>query len=150
AYQAPRGWRLDPEAAQAPKQLARLYYQFKTGHAPTAAYLHRIGARDSPRCGECSESRETVAHLLFNCRQWRRQREALYKALDEVKVSRPAPTEEAPEARLFADPKAIKALLEFREAVRASQSEQQAAEEALQGDSWGIEAMEEDEQEGEG
>ncbi|PGH00383.1 hypothetical protein AJ79_08235, partial [Helicocarpus griseus UAMH5409] len=131
AYQAPRGWRLDPEAAQAPKQLARLYYQFKTGHAPTAVYLHQIGAQDSSRCEECSESRETVAHLLFNCRQWRRQREALYKALDEVKVSRPAPTEEALEACLFADSKITKVLLKFIGAVRASQSEQQMAEEAL-------------------
>ncbi|OJD27703.1 hypothetical protein ACJ73_00913 [Blastomyces percursus] len=150
AYQPPGGWRLDPEAAQAPKRVARLYYQFKTGHAPTAEYLHRIGARGSPRCGECSDGHETVAHLLFNCRQWRRQREALFKALDEAKVIRPGPTEEAPEARLFADRKATKALLEYIGAITAQRSEQQAAEEALRADCWGIEAMEEGDREGEG
>ncbi|OJD21244.1 hypothetical protein ACJ73_07416 [Blastomyces percursus] len=107
-------------------------------------------ARGSPRCGKCSDGHETVAHLLFNCRQWRRQREALFKALDEAKIIRPGPTEEAPEARLFADRKATKALLEYIGAITAQRSEQQAAEEALRADCWGIEAMEEGDREGEG
>ncbi|KAH8690527.1 hypothetical protein BGW36DRAFT_262775, partial [Talaromyces proteolyticus] len=50
---------------QAPKAVARHLYQFKTGHAQLAAYLHRIGRRDTPLCRGCSEGAETAAHLLL-------------------------------------------------------------------------------------
>ncbi|PGG95974.1 hypothetical protein AJ79_09794 [Helicocarpus griseus UAMH5409] len=65
-------------------------------------------------------------------------------------IARPSPTEEAPEARLFADPRATKALLKYIETVRALSSEWQAAESALQTDTWGIEALKEEECVGEG
>ncbi|PGG95004.1 hypothetical protein AJ79_10323, partial [Helicocarpus griseus UAMH5409] len=51
-----------------------------------------------------------------------------------AKIIRPGSTEKASEACLFADQKATKALLKYIEAITAQQSEQQAAEEALQTD----------------
>ncbi|PGG95137.1 hypothetical protein AJ79_10233 [Helicocarpus griseus UAMH5409] len=87
---------------------------------------------------------------LQDVRSAQTAREALFKALKEAKIIRPGPTEEAPEARLFADRKATKALLEYIGAITAQRSEQQAAEEALRADCWGIETMEEDDREGEG
>ena len=150
AYHPPKGWKLDPVAADTYKRLASRYYQFKTGHAPIGTYLHRIKARDSPRCLGCSRGNETVNHLLISCRQWRHQREKLYAALVEARVETPRISEQSPEARLFEDPKATKALLAFIEAIREKEDYRQAEEQACRADNWGIEALDEDERDGEG
>ncbi|QKX60782.1 uncharacterized protein TRUGW13939_07928 [Talaromyces rugulosus] len=150
AYQPPRGWKLDPIVASTPKHLARRYYQFKTGHTPIGAYLHRIKARDSPNCLGCSRGTETVRHLLTNCRQWCHQREKLYAGLAEAGVKAPQDSEQCPEARLFQDPKATTALLAFIGAIREREDNQQAWEQAYKTDNWGIEALDEGEREGEG
>jgi hypothetical protein len=150
AYYPPRGWKLDPAVASTHKRLARRYYQFKTGHAPIGAYLHRIKARDSPNCLGCSRGTETVRHLLTNCRQWCHQREKLYAGLAEAGVKAPQDSEQCPEARLFQDPKATTALLAFIGAIREREDNQQAWEQAYKTDNWGIEALDEGEREGEG
>jgi len=42
--------------------------QVRTGHSPlVAAYLHRIGHRDSAICPHCHSADETVEHLVFQC-----------------------------------------------------------------------------------
>jgi len=42
--------------------------QVRTGHSPlAAAYLHRIGHRDSAICQHCQGAEETVEHLVFQC-----------------------------------------------------------------------------------
>jgi len=42
--------------------------QLHTGHSPLlAAYLHRIGRRDSATCPHCNGAEETAEHLVFQC-----------------------------------------------------------------------------------
>lgn len=52
-----------------------------------------------------------VSHILFEC--WARHRvsQALYKGLMEARVPLPIVVEDAPEARLFSEPKATTALI---------------------------------------
>jgi ribonuclease HI len=145
-----RGWKLDPIAADAPKCLAQRYYQYKVGHAPIGAYLHQIKARESPVCLGCSRGTETVKHVLVSCRQWRHQRGKLYASLADAGVETPKESEQCPEARLFQDPKATKALVAFIGAIRDHEGSKQAADQANRADSWGIETLEEGDREGEG
>jgi len=42
--------------------------QLRTGHSPLlAAYLHRIGRRDSAICPHCNGADETAEHLVLHC-----------------------------------------------------------------------------------
>lgn len=141
AYRMPPGWGLDRTAARAPKRLASRYYQLKTGHAPIGIYLHRIKARDSPECRACGELRETVHHILFECRDRRGPRRTLYKGLVDAGVPLPTAAEEAPEVRLFSEPKATTALLQFVASANLFRDKEQAAREAELGDHWGWEAL---------
>ncbi|QKX60779.1 uncharacterized protein TRUGW13939_07925 [Talaromyces rugulosus] len=136
--------------ASTPKHLTQQYYQFKTGHTPIRAYLHRIKAQDSPNCLRCSRGTKTVRHLLTNCQQWCHQREKLYAGLAETGVKAPQDSEQCPKARLFQDPKATTALLAFIEAIKERENNQQAWEQAYKTDNWGIKALDEGEREGEG
>src|ERR1700744_1519876 len=137
----PRGWGLDRVAARVPKCLASRYYELKTGHAPIGTYLHRIKARDSPECEACGELRETVQHVLFECRGRRKPRRELYRGLAKAGVPLPTAAEEAPEARLFSEPKATAALLQFVAGANLFRAKEQAAREAELGDRWGWEAL---------
>jgi ribonuclease HI len=150
AYRMPQGWALDRAAGKAPKRLASRYYQLKTGHAPTGLYLHRIGARDSPECRACGALEETTSHILFECRRRSRPRKVLYQELIDAGVPLPTAAEDAPEARLFSEPKATPALLHFLEGVELFGDSARAAKEAELGDQWGWEALREWEDEGVG
>ncbi|ODM18159.1 hypothetical protein SI65_06030 [Aspergillus cristatus] len=99
-YRPQRNWRLDPAAAIAPKHLASRYFQLKSGHAAIGTYLHRIQVREDATCEGCGISRETIHHLLFECREWRHQRNRLYKDLETDGVLRPTTAEEYPQGRL--------------------------------------------------
>ncbi|EEA24632.1 conserved hypothetical protein [Talaromyces marneffei ATCC 18224] len=140
-YKMPRGWGLDRVAAKAPKRVASRYYQLKTGHAPIGTYLHRIKARDSPECRACGELRERVSHILFECRGRRGPQRILYKGLADAGVPLPTAAEDAPEARLFSEPKATTALLQFVASANLFWDQEQAAREAELGDHWGWEAL---------
>ena len=150
AYRMPRGWALDRAAGKAPKRLASRYYQLKTGHAPIGSYLHKIGARDSPECRACGALEETAAHVLFECRRRSKPRKALYRELVDAGVPLPTAAEDAPEARLFSEPKATPALLCFLGGVDLFGDTARAAKEAELGDQWGWEALREWEDEGVG
>uniref|UniRef100_A0A093UZH7 Putative F-box protein n=1 Tax=Talaromyces marneffei PM1 TaxID=1077442 RepID=A0A093UZH7_TALMA len=137
----PRGWGLDRTAAKAPKRVASCYYQLKTGHAPIGTYLHRIKARDSLECRACGELRETISHIIFECRGRRGPRRILYKGLADAGVPLPIAAEDAPEARLFSEPKATTALLQFVASANLFRDKEQATREAELGDHWGWEAL---------
>ena len=150
AYRARKGWKQDPVVAKAPKRVANRYYQLKTGHAMIGAHLQRIGAQEGSSCQWCQAPKETVQHLLFECRHWNAQRRTLYRALARARVQAPTATEDCPEGRLFGDPKATGALLEFlaTTAIGCPRGEAaRTAEKARADDEWGIEALDE---EGEG
>jgi hypothetical protein len=59
-------------------------------------------------------------------------------------VDKPRRGEEAPEARLLADPRATEPLLRLIGLIQAREDNQRAAEEARQADNWGAEALEEE------
>ena len=145
AYQLPKRWGLDPVVAGTPKGTARRYYQLKVGHAAIGAYLHRIQARDSPACQWCQAPRETVYHALFECRYWRRQRDAFYRELSHRGVQAPTAAEDSPEQRLFRDRHALNALLEFLKAtsIGTACGDARALQGAERDDSWGLEALDE-------
>jgi ribonuclease HI len=152
AYRALPGWKLDPALAAAPKKIASRYYQLKIGHAAIGAYLQKVQAQESGTCRGCHAPSETVYHLLFECREWRRQREALYRALAQAKVALPTAAEDHPEGRIFGDPRATKAILQFLTdtTIGIRRGADQALNRANTGDEWGLEALDEEERGGEG
>jgi len=77
----------------------------------------------------------------------------LYRALARARVQAPTTVEDCPEGRLFGDPKATGALLELlaTTAIGCPRGEAaRTAERAQADDEWGIEALDNEEQEGEG
>ncbi|KAL2012166.1 hypothetical protein VTN00DRAFT_4884 [Thermoascus crustaceus] len=146
AYRPQQGWKQDPVAAAAPKKIASRYFQLKTGHAAIGTYLKRIQAQESEACRGFQAPKESIRHLLFECRQWRRQRGILYQALDRVGVAIPTAAEDHPEGQLLGHPKATKALLQFLADTTVGclpGDLAQAAERARKDDEWGLEALEE-------
>ena len=98
-------------------------------------------------------SRETIHHLLFECREWRHQRNRLYKDLETDGVMRPTTAEEYPQGRLLGEPKATRALLQFLASTSIGLPRahlRQTAERARRDDEWGLEALEEAVKRGEG
>jgi ribonuclease HI len=152
AYRAQPGWKLDPALAAAPKRIASRYYQLKMGHAAVGAYLQKVQARESGACRGCQAPSETVHHLLFECREWRRQRGTLFRALVKAKVALPTIAEDHPEGRIFGDLRATKAILQFltNTTIGTHQGANQALHRANTGDEWGLAALEEEERGGEG
>jgi hypothetical protein len=138
--------------ASAPKKIASRYYQLKTGHAAIGAYLQKVQAQDSGACHSCQAPNETVYHLLFECREWRRQREALYRALGQAKVALPTAAEDHPEGRILGDPRATKAVLQFLTdtTIGTQRGVDQALNRANADDEWGLDALDEEDRGGEG
>jgi hypothetical protein len=135
------------------KEAASRYYQFKVGHAAVGEYLQRIGAQDDIVCQWCSAPKETVYHLLCECRKWREQRRVLYRALAKAQVQPPARAEDCPEGRLFGDPKASKPLLDFLTTTAVGcrrGGAERVVREAQKDDEWGLEGLEEVDQAGVG
>ena len=112
-YKPAEELRQDPVAAAASKRVASRYYQLKIGHAAVGEFLQRRDAQASAACRWCQASRESVGHLLFECWEWQRQRRTLRGDLIQAKMQYPTAAEEIPEARLFGNRKAMKALLAF-------------------------------------
>ena len=152
-YRPLRNWWIDPLVAVAPKHLASCYLQLKSGHAAIGTYLHWIQAQEDVTCQGCGSSKETVHHLLFECRQWRHQRNKLYKDLETGRVVRPTTAEEYPQGRILGEPKATKAVLQFlaSTSVALPRGHLQRAMEKVQNiDEWGMDALEEASRTGEG
>src|SRR5947207_9005270 len=55
----------DPQVSIIGKPLAKRFYQLKTGHAITAAYLHWIKKSSSQKCWWCNATKQSIEHLLF-------------------------------------------------------------------------------------
>ncbi|ODM21420.1 hypothetical protein SI65_02263 [Aspergillus cristatus] len=152
-YRPQKNWRLDPTAAVAPKHLASRYFQLKSGHAAIGEHLHQIQAQEDATCKGCGLSRETIHHLLFECRRWRHQRNKLYRDLELDGVMRPTAAEEHPQGRLLGEPRATRALLQFLASTSVALPRahlQRTAERARRDDEWGLEALEEAIRTGEG
>lgn len=71
----------------AKKSVAARYLQIKSGHAVTGVHLLRIGRVQDARCWWCGDSRQTVAHLMLECRKLRRERDAMLRSLSTDKLT---------------------------------------------------------------
>lgn len=69
------------------KSVAARHLQLKSGHAITDDHLNRIGKAGEARCWWCSERRQSVAHLLLECRKWRRRREVMLRSLKAEEIT---------------------------------------------------------------
>src|SRR5271154_7588828 len=90
-----RELKLDPIVSEAKKSLAKRFYQLKLGHAITASYLYRIKRVDTPKCWWCTATNQDIDHLLFECRQWRKERRTLYSDLRRLGVYTPEKAKKA-------------------------------------------------------
>lgn len=68
------------------KSIAARYLQLKSGHAITGVHLVRIKKVEDARCWWCGGSRQTVAHLMLECRKWRRERVAMLEELNADRI----------------------------------------------------------------
>jgi hypothetical protein len=73
--------RVNKHVKDARKSCAARYLQLKSGYVTTAVHLMRIGKAEDARCWWCNSIRQTIVHLLLECRKWRREREAMVKKL---------------------------------------------------------------------
>jgi hypothetical protein len=109
--------RLNKHVKDARKSFAARNLQLKSGHAITAAFRSRIGKAKDARCWWYNSSRQTVAHLLLERREWRRARETMVKKLKAKNIT----ASETPDRRnlkiLFTD-NAIVDMLEFVEKTK--------------------------------
>ena len=101
----------------------------------------------------CQTPKETVRHLLFECREWRRQRTTLYRSLEKAGVTRLGLVEESPEGRVFGNPKASRAILQFLTSTTVGcpwGDQEWAVNRDYIDDERGLEALEQAERSGEG
>lgn len=136
--------RLNKHVKDARKSFAARYLQLKSGHAITAAHLMRIGKAEDARCWWCSDSRQTVAHLLLECRKWRREREAMVRKLKARDIT----ISETPDRRnleiIFRD-NAIVDMLEFMEKTEVGKK---PGTEHNKVDSWDVERLDQRDEDG--
>ena len=138
--------RLNKHVKDARKAFAARYLQLKSGHAITAAYLMRIGKAEGARCWWCNGSRQTVEHLLLECRKWRREREILLQRLKARDIA----VSETPDRRnlktLFED----NAIVDMRKFVENTEvgKRQGAGDDKV--DSWDVERLDRTDEDGYG
>ncbi|KAM0724108.1 hypothetical protein Q7P37_000288 [Cladosporium fusiforme] len=106
-------------------------------HPIGVAHLLRIGKVQDAQCWWCGESSQTVAHLLLECRKWRRQRDVMLRKLRARNVVISGRRHQADLKTLFADG-AIKEVLQF---IDDTEVGKKPAGDANKNDSWDIERL---------
>jgi ribonuclease HI len=59
------------------RKVASILTQLRTGHAPLAKHLHRIGKNDSPICPACQQGEESIQHFLLHCPAHQKARQTM-------------------------------------------------------------------------
>ena len=115
-YRPPPGGRMRQELRAVRKEVAGRYYQLLSGHAATAPHLRRVGQASSDECWWCgSGERQTRLHLFTRCRRWTPEIRELWRRVDaEGSGGHRAPSVR----RLFNDPQATEAVLDFLRGTR--------------------------------
>jgi hypothetical protein len=129
--------KLDKHVKDAAKSVASRYLQLKLGHAITGAHLARIGKVEDARCWWCSSSRQTVEHLLLECRKWRRERETMIRKLGAKDITI-GETPDRRNVRILSGDNAVVDVLEFIERTEVGR---RLAVESNEADSWDIERL---------
>lgn len=96
------------------KSAAARYLQLKSGHAVTGVHLFRIDKIEDARCWWCGHSRQTVAHLMLECRKWRRERDKMLRSLSTDKLTI-SPRRDRTDLEVLFEEGATKAVLRFIE-----------------------------------
>ena len=134
---------LDKHVKDARKSVASRYLQLKSGHAIIGTHLLRIGKVQDARCWWCSSSRQTVEHVLLECRKWRRERATMIRKLNTKNVA----INETPDQRnvriLFGD----NATVDVLEFIEKTEVGKRLAVESDKADSWDIERLDRGENE---
>jgi hypothetical protein len=103
----------------------------------------RIGKVQDARCWWCSSSRQTVEHLLLECRKWRRERMTMIRKLSTKNIT----ISETPDQRnvkiLFED----NATVDVLEFIEKTEVGKRPAAESDEIDSWDIERLDRGENE---
>jgi hypothetical protein len=106
----------------------------------------RIGKAEYTRCWWCSGSRQTVAHLLLECRKWCRERETMVQKLKAKDIT----VSETPDRRnlkiLFTD----NAIVDMLECVENTDIGKRLGAENDKVDLWDVERFDKRDGEGEG
>jgi ribonuclease HI len=87
-----------------PRKAASILTQLRTGHAPLAKHLHRIGKADSPICPTCRQNDESVQHYILHCTTHHQARQKLRHDTGgrDIKIK-----------ELLSRPKTMRALFQF-------------------------------------
>jgi hypothetical protein len=132
--------KINKHIKDAKKSIAARYLQLKSGHAITGVHLLRIKKARDARCWWCRHSRQTVVHLLLECRKWRRERDAMLQKLRAAKNAISVRRDEADLETLFKED-AMMATLQFIEATEVGKK---LTEEPNEDDSWDIDRLDRD------
>lgn len=119
------------------KSVAARYLQLKSGHAVTGTHLLRIGKVQDAQCWWCGGNSQTVAHLLLECRKWRRQRDTMLRKLGARNVSISGRRDRADLKTLFAED----AIVEVLQFIENTEVGMKLAGDANKSDSWDIERL---------
>ena len=79
--------KINKHIENAKKSVTARYLQLKSGHATVGVHLLRIERVQDARCWWCGHSRQTVAHLMLECRKWRRERDEMLRGLNADKLT---------------------------------------------------------------
>jgi len=120
------------------KSVTARYLQLKSGHAVTGEYLLRTKQAQDARCWWCNSSRQTVAHLLMECRKWRKERGAMLKDMHEKKIKISARRDTSDLQLLFGE-SAAEAVLRFLDHTAVGKRKEDR--EARDIDEWDIERL---------
>lgn len=96
------------------KSVTARYLQLKSGHAITGEHLLKTKQAEDARCWWCNSSRQTVAHLLMECRKWRRERDVMLRDMHQKKIKISA-RRDTSDLRLLFGESAAEAVLRFLE-----------------------------------
>ena len=86
-----------------------------------------------------------MSHLLFECRNWRKERKRTYETWSRNKVLTPRPLEGAPEIRIFGMKEASKRLLQFLGETQVRLASNEASAQERRESEWEMEDLDQEE-----
>lgn len=117
------------------KSTTARYLQLKSGHAVTGIHLVRMKKAQDARCWWCNGSSQSVTHLMFKCRKWRRERGLMLRAISSKKTKISARMNKEDLGILFGDA-SIEIVLRF--IGRTAAGKRREADGAQRDDEWDI------------
>jgi hypothetical protein len=97
----------------------------------------RVGKIEGARCWWFSGRKQTVAHLLLECRKWRREREVIAQKLRAKEITITEPPDQRNLKILFED----NAMVDMLEFVEKTEIGKRLEAETNRVDSWDIERL---------